>query len=208
MPRLLCVVPIAAEELLALPVHAIDSAVQFYQQALGFQLVHRDGDTRALLRRDDIELGLVALVEHNAERARYVAIETDDLAGLHDELHQRGARPGEFGLDAWNGRSQRTFFVREPRNGYCYCFFTPLAEEPSDDAPDADASDSSLATNAELLPRHQDDQHRASQTSSLAETLFVLEPSRQPEPPPDMDAIREAFAAREREANASRDLFY
>ena len=37
---------------------------------------------------------------------------------------------------------------------------------------------------------------------------FVLEPPRPPLPPPDMDAIRAAMEARERAANASRDLFY
>ncbi len=37
---------------------------------------------------------------------------------------------------------------------------------------------------------------------------FVLEPPHPPATQKDMDAIREEFAARERAANASRDLFY
>jgi len=50
--------------------------------------------------------------------------------------------------------------------------------------------------------------HHAGEFCDTARRWFVLEPPRPPEPPPDMDAIREALAAREREANASRDLFY
>ncbi|MDP3072328.1 MAG: hypothetical protein Q8N18_18700 [Opitutaceae bacterium] len=37
---------------------------------------------------------------------------------------------------------------------------------------------------------------------------LVLEPARPPEAPPDMDAIRDALAARERATNSNREKFY
>ncbi len=42
----------------------------------------------------------------------------------------------------------------------------------------------------------------------MAKEKFELEPPGPSESPPDMDAIRDALAARERAANAKRELFY
>src|SRR5215471_12478394 len=52
-----------------------------------------------------------------------------DLDALHRELQARGGEPGEFGVDEWGGKQHRTFFLREHENGYCYCFYCPVASD-------------------------------------------------------------------------------
>jgi catechol 2,3-dioxygenase-like lactoylglutathione lyase family enzyme len=124
MPRLLSAGPISDEDLLALPVKDLATAMDFYQRILGFSVERVDAGA-VLLRRDDVILGLVADPEHAPGKAGSIAIETNDLEGLHAELDRTGGQPGAFGVDEWDGRSHRTFFLVEQLNGYCYCFFTP-----------------------------------------------------------------------------------
>jgi catechol 2,3-dioxygenase-like lactoylglutathione lyase family enzyme len=124
MPRLLAAYPISDEELLALPVRALDAAVRFYESVLGFTAAGREG-VRVAVARDDVRLGLVERADHDPGRAGSLAVEVDDLEGLHAELQRAGGKPGEFGVDEWDGRTHQTFFLRESENGYCYCFFRP-----------------------------------------------------------------------------------
>ena len=125
MPRLLAAYPISDEDLLALPVRALDAAVAFYASVLGFTAGARE-DARAAVARDDVRLGLVERPDHDPGSAGSLAIEVDDLDGLHAELKRAGGEPGVFGVDEWGGRTHRTFFLREGENGYCYCFFRPV----------------------------------------------------------------------------------
>jgi catechol 2,3-dioxygenase-like lactoylglutathione lyase family enzyme len=125
MARLIAAGPISGENLAALPVKALGPAIAFYEAVLCFTLVRRDAST-AVLKRDDVTIGLVVDPGHEPKRAGSFAMEADDLDLLHRELEERGGRPGEFGVDEWGGRSHRTFFLREDENGYCYCFHHPL----------------------------------------------------------------------------------
>lgn len=125
MARLIAAGPISDEDLTALPVKALAPAIGFYEAVLGFTLVRRDAST-AVLKRDDVAIGLLVQTGHEPRRAGSLAVEVDDLDALHRELEERGGRPGEFGVDEWNGRSHRTFFLREDENGYCYCFYHPV----------------------------------------------------------------------------------
>jgi lactoylglutathione lyase len=125
MTRLLAAYPISDEDPTALPVRALDPAVAFYERVLGFAVVRREG-TAATLARDEVRLGLVARADHDPGRAGSLAIQVDDLEALHRKLARVGGRPGEFGVDEWNGRTHRTFFLREAENGYCYCYFCPV----------------------------------------------------------------------------------
>jgi catechol 2,3-dioxygenase-like lactoylglutathione lyase family enzyme len=126
MPRLLSAGPISGEDLLALPVKSLAPALEFYRQILGFAVEHQEATT-ATVARDGVRLGLLTEPGHDPGRAGSMAIEVDDLDALHREFHRANGHPGEFGVDEWNGRSHRTFFLVEQINGYCYCFFTPLA---------------------------------------------------------------------------------
>jgi catechol 2,3-dioxygenase-like lactoylglutathione lyase family enzyme len=125
MARLISVQPVSGEDPKALPVKALDPAIDFYRNVLGFSLVHRDAST-AIVARDDVRIGLELRENHDPARAGSLALEVDELEAMHDELRLAGGRPGEFGIDEWGGQSHRTFFLIERENGYCYCFFRPL----------------------------------------------------------------------------------
>jgi len=124
--RLLAAYPISGENLTALPVRALGPAVAYYEAVLGFTSMRGEGTAAAMLARDAVRLGLVVQPDHEPGRAGSVAIEVDDLEALREELARAGGRPGEFGVDEWDGRAHRTFFVREDENGYCYCFYRPV----------------------------------------------------------------------------------
>ena len=86
----------------------------------------RDAST-ARLARDGLRLGLVHRRDHEPGRAGSLAFEVDDLDAAHRDLQARGGKPSEFGTDNWGDRRHRTFFLREQVNGYCYCFYCPMA---------------------------------------------------------------------------------
>jgi hypothetical protein len=118
------VYPVSDEDTNALPVKNLGPAIAFYQSILGFLVVGRD-DSTAVLARDEVRIGLIQKADHEPGKAGSLAFEINDLEKLHQELHARGANPGEFGIDEWNGKRYRTFFLREAENGYCYCFYRP-----------------------------------------------------------------------------------
>lgn len=122
MARLKAVHPISNEDTTALPVKDLQAAITFYQTVLGFSVDSRDSST-AVLARDEVRIGLVQKVDHEPGKAGSLAFAVDDLEALHRELQASGGSPGEFGIDEWGGGQHRTFFVREDKNGYCYCFF-------------------------------------------------------------------------------------
>jgi lactoylglutathione lyase len=125
MARLEAVYPISGEDVAALPVKHLDTAMAFYEAVLGFTPIRRDA-VSAEVRRDSIQLGLVQRDDHEPSKAGSLAFAVDDLDMMHRELQINGAKPGGFGTDEWGGKKHRTFFVREETNGYCYCFYSPL----------------------------------------------------------------------------------
>ncbi len=129
MARLKAVYPISGEDTQALPVKDLEPAITFYQAVLGFSVASLDS-SRADLARDDVRLGLVRNLSHEPGRAGSLAFLVDDLEAMHRELEANGGAPGEFGIDEWDDRQHRTFFLREHSNGYCYCFYSPLPVTP------------------------------------------------------------------------------
>ena len=121
------VYPISGEDLNALPVREIASAVEFYTSVLGFSVLASDA-TAATLQRNDAGLGLVRSPGHRPEEAGSCAFAVTDLAAMHRELDGRGLDVGGIRTDAWGGKQYRVFFLREAENGYCYCFSQPVAE--------------------------------------------------------------------------------
>jgi hypothetical protein len=124
MARLKSVAPISGEDTNALPVKEVGPAIAFYETVLGFSVVRSDTAT-GVVARDGVRIGLVRQPDHQPGRAGSVAIAVDDLDVLHGEIRTRGGHPGEFGIDQWDGKQYRTFFLREDENGYCYCFYQP-----------------------------------------------------------------------------------
>jgi catechol 2,3-dioxygenase-like lactoylglutathione lyase family enzyme len=125
MPKMLAAYPISDENVLALPVRSPDAAAEFYRNVLGFSVLQSTTDA-ALVERDGVRVGLQRQIDHDPGKAGSLAIEVDDLEALHSELQRLGGAPGEFGVDEWNGRRHRTFFVREDVDGYCFCFYRQL----------------------------------------------------------------------------------
>jgi catechol 2,3-dioxygenase-like lactoylglutathione lyase family enzyme len=132
MAKLKSISPVSNEDTNALPVKELDPAIAFYQAVLGFTLISRDTAT-AMLGRDGVPVRIVVKRNHQPGEAGSLAFEVDDLDGLHRELSESGGKPGEFGIDEWEGKQHCTFFVREDENGYCYCFYR-LMEPPTRDA--------------------------------------------------------------------------
>jgi catechol 2,3-dioxygenase-like lactoylglutathione lyase family enzyme len=119
------VYPISGEDLNALPVRDIASAVEFYKSVLGFSVLASDA-TAATLQRDDARLGLVRSPDQKPEKAGSCAFAVTDLEAMHRELDGRGLDVGDIGIDAWGGKQYRVFLLREAENGYCYCFSQPV----------------------------------------------------------------------------------
>jgi lactoylglutathione lyase len=124
MTQFKAVYPISNEDTNALPVKEIGPAVAFYKQVLGFSVVSNDSTT-ALLKRDDVQIGLIRKEDHQPPQAGSCCFAISDLESLRDELEANGGEPGEFGIDEWGGKRYRTFFLREDENGYCFCFSQP-----------------------------------------------------------------------------------
>src|SRR5262249_4750565 len=74
-------------------------------------------------------IGLVRKDDHEPAKAGSLAFEVDDLQAMHRQVQDKGGTPGEFGIDEWGGKQHRTFFLREDKNGYCYCFYLPVASD-------------------------------------------------------------------------------
>jgi lactoylglutathione lyase len=127
MAKLVLVSPISGEDTNMLPVKDLRGAISYYESALGFTTAMQD-DSTAVLRRDEVQIGLVVQKDHRSSEAGSLAFAVDNLDELHHELSKRGGIPGEFGIDEWGGKQHRTFFMREDENGYCYCFYYPVQQ--------------------------------------------------------------------------------
>jgi lactoylglutathione lyase len=125
MKQFKAVYPISNEDTNALPVKEIDPAIAFYQEVLGFSVISSDS-TSAVLKRDEVQIGLTRQEDHEPRRAGSCCFAISDLESLRSELEANGGQPGEFGIDEWGGKKYRTFFLREAENGYCFCFSQPV----------------------------------------------------------------------------------
>jgi predicted enzyme related to lactoylglutathione lyase len=125
MAKLKAVAPISGEDINALPVKELASAITFFEKVLGFSASQRT-DTTIILIRDHVRIGLTQNPNHQPGKAGSLAFAVDDLQAMHDELNAKAANPGKLGIDRWDGRQYRTFFLRENDNGSCFCFHSPL----------------------------------------------------------------------------------
>jgi hypothetical protein len=116
--------PISGEDLMALPVQEIGPAVEFYRTVLAFEVVSCD-EKAAVLQRDSATIGLARKSDHRPEEAGSFAFGVTDIDAIHQELDGRGLDLGKLGVQEWDGRKYRVFFLRESRDGYCYCFTQP-----------------------------------------------------------------------------------
>jgi catechol 2,3-dioxygenase-like lactoylglutathione lyase family enzyme len=129
LKQLKAVFPISDEDTNALPVKERDRAIKFYTEVLGFSLVTKDASS-AVLKRDDVQIGLVVKGDHDPARAGSCYFDVADVEALRRELEGKGAKPGAVEIRAHQGKNYRIFFVREcdmmeSHDGYCFCFGQP-----------------------------------------------------------------------------------
>jgi predicted enzyme related to lactoylglutathione lyase len=110
-----------AKDAMNLPVHDVDHALPFYLTVMGFALVSREqSPNRAILRRDDIQIGLCENGGDPAQEGCF--FEVDDVEAALSELKSKGFKKDEenFRIDRHGESSFKVFFVVAP-DGLCYC---------------------------------------------------------------------------------------
>ena len=114
--------PIGDTDPNALPVKELGPAIGYYTQVLGFSLVSK-GDGRAVLRRDDVEIGLAVNDQDPEQASCYFAV--SDVEALRQELEAKGIEPSAIRVDEYGDKKYRVFFAKEPY-GVCFCFGHPV----------------------------------------------------------------------------------
>lgn len=125
MARLKAVFPISNDDLTALPVKDIPTAVRFYTAVLGFTPVSQS-DAAATLKRDDVQIGLVRQANHDPAQAGSCYFDVSDVEALRLDLEAKGGQLSPFRVDEHGGKHYRVFFLREDDDGYCFCFGQPV----------------------------------------------------------------------------------
>jgi catechol 2,3-dioxygenase-like lactoylglutathione lyase family enzyme len=116
---------------LNLPVADLDSALPYYQDLLGFEVVERRAAPyrAALLARDEACIGLA---ENGGDPSQDGAfLEVDDVEAAYADLKARGL-PGDgpnFRIDRHGDTRYRVFFVIAP-DGLCYCIGQRVDDQP------------------------------------------------------------------------------
>ena len=121
--------PIGDGDSSAVPVKDVGPAIDFYSDVLGFSLVTRDQKS-AVLKRDDVQIGLVAQGDHDPTQAGSFYFAVADVETLYREFQEKGAKPGAIHVQTHEGKRYRIFFLREcdmleSHDGYCFCFGQP-----------------------------------------------------------------------------------
>ena len=93
-------------------VKELERAITFYKMVLGFSVVASDASS-AVLKRDEVQIGLILKVDHDPLQAGSCYFAVSDVAALHRELEGKGAKPGSIEVQEYDGKNYRLFFVRE-----------------------------------------------------------------------------------------------
>ncbi len=103
-----------------LPVPDLESALPFYEKALGFAVRSRSASPypSAVIARDTVEMVLAENGGDPEQASCYMAVSDVDLA--YREMWDKGVNPSDLRLDDHGGKKYRVFFVRAP-DGLCFC---------------------------------------------------------------------------------------
>lgn len=108
-----------AKDAMNLPVTDVETAIPFYEQTMGFQVVSRqDAPVKSVvLGRDGIQIGLAENGGDPSQEGCF--FEVDNVEAAFKEVN--GVEPGEGALrhDKFGDKSYRVFFVIAP-DGLCY----------------------------------------------------------------------------------------
>ena len=121
MAKFLRVAPYA-DDALNLPVESVDSAIEFYETVMGFQVVSKSDQPvkKAILGRDEIQIGLAENGGDPSQEGCFIRV--DDVEQAFEELQSNGlnAKEANFRVDQHGENSFKVFFVVAP-DGLCYC---------------------------------------------------------------------------------------
>jgi len=114
-----------AKDAMNLPVPDVEAAIPFYEQTMGFRVLQREDSPhrRAVLARDDIQIGLVENGGDPTQEGCY--FEVDNIEAAFEEIKGRKPAGSDLEVQAWGQSSQRVFFVVAP-DGLCYMLGQPL----------------------------------------------------------------------------------
>src|SRR4030095_13874906 len=109
-----------ASDAMNLPVANVETAIPFYQQTFGFEVVSRNESPHrsAVLARDEIKIGLAENGGDSEQEGCF--FEVDDVAAAFQEIKGRAGADSDFRIDTYGDKSFRVFFVVAP-DGLCYC---------------------------------------------------------------------------------------
>ena len=114
------------DDALNLPVGSVETAIPYYEQTFGFQVVSRQEKPypAAILARDDIRMGLAENGGDPTQEGCF--FEVDDVEAAFLEIKGRPASTNDIKLEDAGGTSCRAFFVIAP-DGLCYMIAQPEA---------------------------------------------------------------------------------
>lgn len=111
------------QDTMNLPVGDVETALPFYEDVLGFQLISRADapNPSATLSRDGVQIGLS---ENGGDPTQDGCFfEVDDVQTLFDELKANGLQKAQpdFGTQQHGDVQWKVLFIVAP-DGLCYCY--------------------------------------------------------------------------------------
>jgi len=116
-------------DVLALPVHDLDTAADWYARHFGMVEVERRSEPRptVIMERDGARIGFAVNGGDSAQEG--AAILVNGIQATRAELESRGVKIANWRVDERNGQRFQVFFVVAP-DGLCYYFHEPLGGPP------------------------------------------------------------------------------
>ncbi len=103
----------------------VERVIAFYEQQLGFETVHREGDpaTMAIVKRGSAEIMLQQNVDRHVAEQTALRIQVDGVEGLYAEYQAKGGSMihpiGKLEAKPWGSKE---FAVLDPA-GVCIAFY-------------------------------------------------------------------------------------
>jgi lactoylglutathione lyase len=109
-----------ASDAMNLPVADVETAIPFYEQTFGFEVISRSDSPHraAVLARDEIKIGLAENGGDPEQEGCF--FEVDDVVAAFQEIKGTVGADSDFRIDTYGDKSFRVFFVVAP-DGLCYC---------------------------------------------------------------------------------------
>ena len=113
------------DDVLALPVTDLESAVNWYAQHFAMVEVERKSEPQpaVIMERDGVRIGFSVNGGDSSQEG--AAILVRDIHAARAELESKGVKIGNWRVDEREGKKLQVFFVVAP-DGLCYYFHQPI----------------------------------------------------------------------------------